>query len=452
MTRMIIPKKKTAIFLVLTVLLSVYFVKDCHAGAVVLDSMGVVSSGRGGANITHADNGIVIHDNPAALVNMPAGKRIEATIEFIYPEVKYEDPLDFDYSKHEIITIPTFSFTYKGHEDSRFAFGVGVFAPAGFGTEYHLEHSAKGFLTSKNVSFGNQLYKSEASLIKLLFSASYKVNKKLSVGFSIGPSFQSLTLEMPYTFQTGRFAGLSAIADIKGDDSFGLSYTAGVQYKISEKTVLGLSFISESKATLRGDGDIIVPVFSLLTRLLPNREGEYDVKANFEWPREIGFGISHKLNESHRFSAEIVWFNWASAFDRFDLELTDGNNRAFNLLLGPVINDILPLSWENVLAYRFGYEYFFNGRSDDVFRFGYIFNENPVPDSTLTPLIPGTLKHNFTIGYGHKWEKLEFNIASQFSIGDPEFVDTSEIVGGDFDNSSVKTKTYLLHLGLTYKF
>ena len=43
-------------------------------------------------------------------------------------------------------------------------------------------------------------------------------------------------------------------------------------------------------------------------------------------------------------------------------------------------------------------------------------------------------------------------MASQFSIGDPEFVDTSSFVGGDFDNSSLKTKTYLLHLGLVYHF
>ena len=68
MMRMIIPEKKTAIFLVLTALLTAFYIKDCHAGAVVLDSMGVVSSGRGGANITHADNGIVMHDNPAVLL------------------------------------------------------------------------------------------------------------------------------------------------------------------------------------------------------------------------------------------------------------------------------------------------------------------------------------------------------------------------------------------------
>lgn len=451
-TFMIIPQNKIQLFLFLSILLFICNAKIIYAGAVVLDSMGVVSSGRGGANLTQADNNIVIHDNPAALVNMPAGNRVEATIQFIYPEVKYSDPLSSDYSKHEIFIIPTFSFIHKSHENSNFAFGVGAFTPAGFGTEYHLIHSAKGFLPSRTISFGKQLYRSEASLTKILFSTAYKINDSLSAGFSFGPTFQNVEFEAPYTFQTGKFAGLSGLIDLKGRNSFGFSYTAGIQYKISDKTTLGLSFISESKATLRGDGDIIIPDSSPISNFILNQKGEYDLKANWEWPRIIGLGISHKLNESHRFATELAWFNWNSSFDRASFELTNGNNRLFNKLLGPVVNDTLPLDWENVFAYRFGYEYFHKGQDKNIFRFGYIFNENPIPDRTLTPLIPGTLKHNFTMGYTHKWNKLDFSVASQFSLADPESVDNSDLIGGDSDNSTVKTKAYLLFLGITYKF
>ena len=449
---MINPPKKIQLFLFLLTLLLICNYKNVFAGAVVLDAMGVVSAGRGGANLTQTDNNIVIHDNPAALVFMPAGNRLEATAEFIFPEVKYDDPLDFDYSKHEIFTIPTFSFIHKSHENSNFAFGAGAFVPAGFGTEYHLKHLAKGFLPSRNVSFGNQLYRSKASLTKVLFSTSYKINNSLSVGFSFGPSFQNVEFEVPYTFQTGKFAGLSGLVDLKGNDSFGFSYTAGIQYKISDQTTLGLSFISESKATLRGDGDIIVPNSSPISKFLLNQKGDYDLKTNWEWPRIIGLGISHKLNKSHRFATELVWFNWNSSFDRVDFELTDGENRAFNRLLGTVINDVVPLDWENSLAYRFGYEYFYKGQDKNIFRFGYIFNENPIPDRTLIPLIPGTLKHNFTMGYTHKWNQFDFSVASQFSVADPEHVDNSDIIGGDLDNSTVKTKAYLLFFGITYKF
>ncbi len=442
--------RKTIIYFSLLVL-QVFLARFVYAGAVVLDSLGTVASGRGGANISHADNTAIMHDNPAGLVNMDAGIVIDGMLEFISTEIKYEDEAGFDYTKHEIFTLPSVSITYKKNEDSRFAFGAGAFVTAGFGTEYHQDHSARGFLPGRQISFGKQLYKSDASLTKLLFSVSYKATSKLSLGVSFGPARHTVNFESPYTFQDGLFSGLSAIADMRNNSGLGYSFTTGVQYKLSDKTVVGLSFISESKTTLKGDGNIIIPDTSPLKRLFRNQKGEYDLKTNFEWPREIGFGISHILGESHKFAVELVWFNYSSAYDRADLELTEGNNREFNRLLGPTVNDSFPFNWENVLAYRFGYEFLLGGERDNVFRFGYIFNENPIPSSTLVPLIPGTLKHNFTLGYTHRRGNIDFNIASQFSVADPESVGKSSIVGGDFDNSTLKTKAYLLLLGITYR-
>jgi long-subunit fatty acid transport protein len=412
------------------------------AAGVILDSMGATSAGRGGANIAHTDNGILIHDNPAALINMPAGMQLDASLEFIYPEVRYRDPHNIDHSKHEIFILPSFSLVYKPNEESKFAFGVGAFIPAGFSTEYHLNHTIP--------SFGKQLYRSEASLMKILLSTSYRVNKKLSIGLSIGPAFHKVEFETPYSFQTGAFAGTAVLADFESDD-IGFSYTLGIQYKFLEKTIIGLTYVSESKATLRGDAQITLPAGAPGSALFTNLGAEYDLKSNFEWPRSIGFGISHQLGMSHRLSSDVVWFNWASAYDRIHFKLTEGDNAEFNGVFGPIVNDVFPLDWNDTFALRFGYEYFYKGKEDDIFRFGYIFNENPIPHSTLTPLIPAILKHNFTFGYSHKWENWGINSAFEYVISDKEFVDTGIIIGNDFDNSSVKAKAYALTIGITYR-
>ena len=449
---MIFLSKKLSIFFIIIGTVFLVAQKETFSAAVILDSIGAVSSGRGGTNIAHWDNGQLIHDNPASLVNMPAGKRLDIELHFIYPEIKYEDPQDSDYVKHTVFTIPSLSFSYKRHKDSKFAFGFGVYTPAGFGTEYHLKHSVNRRFSLSDISFGNQLYKSGASLVKILFATSYRINQKLTIGLSVGPSFQKAGFESPSTFQTGRLAGLSVLANLTAKDNFGFSYTGGIQFKVSEKTMIGMSFISESKATLKGDTDIFIPGKVPFSGFFFNRKAEYDVKSNFEWPRYVGIGISHLAGKSHRFSVDIVWFNWSSAFDQLDLELTDGDNALFNRVIGETVNDELPLDWEDAFVYRFGYEYFYQGDEKDVFRFGYIFNENPIPGDTLTALIPGTLKHNFTFGYSHKWERLKFNVASQFSIGDTEFVGNSDIVGGDYDNSAIHTKVYGFLLGLEYEF
>ncbi|MGR3220236.1 MAG: OmpP1/FadL family transporter [Candidatus Anammoxibacter sp.] len=421
-----------------------WFGNVAFADGVVLPSIGAVSSGRGGVNIAFNDNGVLIHDNPAALVNMKAGKLLDFGFEFFYPEFKYSDGSGSDYSKHQIFSIPTFSFVYKKSEESRFAFGVGAFGPAGFGTEYRLDH-----LVDSPLSFGRQKYSSQASLLKILFSTSYKVTKRLSVGISIGPSMQTLAFEMPYTFQTGIFTGISVLSDVNYHTGFGVSYTMGAQYEISENTVLGLTFVSESKTTFKGKADISLPH---ILGINLNLEAEYDVKSNFEWPRSIGIGVSHKLGKADKFAFDLLWFDWASAFDRLDLELTNGDNPIFDLVLGPTVNDALPLDWDSSFSFRFGYEHFFKGKTDNIVRLGYIFNQNPVPHKTQIPIIPGQFRHNFSIGYTHSWEKWRFNVASQFYIADKGTVDTSKIIGGDFDDSDFKSKLYLLFLGMEYRF
>ena len=428
--------------------------RPCVANGVVLDSIGVTSSGRGGTNIAHSDNGVLIHDNPAALVGMQSGKLLDLNGEFIYPEIRYEDAYDADNSKHEVFMIPSFSFVYKQAEDSRFAFGVGVFSPAGFGTEYRLKH----FMTRNTpagtlpVTFGNQIYRSEASLIKLLASTSYKVNENLSLGFSAGPSIQNIELEMPYTFQRGALAGVSVVGDMDTRNSVGFTYTMGAQYKITENTVVGMAYISESRSTLKGDVDIYLPDTAPEYALFSNKQASYDLESNFEWPRSLGVGISHKLGASHRFSSDVLWFDWASAFDSLDITLTDGNNAELNAALGNKIKDSFPIDWSSALAFRFGYEYFVMGSSDNIIRCGYIYNENPVSSGAQVPMIPGNVQHNVSVGYSHTWNKWEFGMASQYMFSEKDDVTTSEILGGDFSNSSLDTKAYLLFLGAKYKF
>ncbi len=432
----------------------IFHINSLHASGVVLDSMGPTSSGRGGTNISHSDNGSLIHDNPAALVNMPQGKLLDVNLELFYPTVDYDDEFDSDGTRRQLFILPSFSLTYKKSEESRFAFGVGAFTSAGFATEYRLKHAMKRDTPFGKipVSFGEQKYRSEASLVKLLAASSFKVNDKLSLGFSVGSSVQKMDLEMPYTIQTGQFAGLTAMADVSTDYDFGFTYTLGAQYKITDNTVIGISYVSESRATLVGDADLSLPDAAPESVLFTNKHAEYDFRSDVEWPRTIGVGISHKMGLSNQFALDVVWTDWSAAFDSFDLGLTDGDNAEFNAALGSKLKDDFPLDWDSTFSIRLGYEYFHKGKDDDVLRFGYIFNDNPVPKDTQTPLIPGTVKHIFSTGYSHKWEKYELDTAYQFMMSDRDQVSTSSIIGGDFDNSSMKVKIHVLFIGLKYRF
>ena len=97
-----------------------------------------------------------------------------------------------------------------------------------------------------------------------------------------------------------------------------------------------------------------------------------------------------------------------------------------------------------------GYEYLLN--MADTLRFGYIYHRNPVPDSTLVPVIPGILEHLVSVGYGRHWKNWNFDVAYQYTFGSRQSVGTSDILGGDYDDSSVDIDAHVLTLGVQYSF
>ncbi len=400
---------------------------------VVRDSATAVPSGRGGTNIAHSDNLAVILDNPAGLANILDEERLDLGFDLLFTDLDYTDPLNN--ANGEVVPFPLPSFGYaKKIANGRLTYGLGVFAPAGFGAHYRLRH----------LLYGKRDYNSLAALVKILPAVAYKVNDRLSVGATFGLAINHAQLGMPFNFQTGLFAGFPTIIDLKAT-GFAPTWSVGMQYKLSEKTTLGLSFLSETRFRLKGHAKADVSGFGF-----PLLKANYDLELDLVWPRKLGAGITHRFNERHRASADVVWVNWSHAYDKLDLKLTDGSNPLFNLLLGTKVRDTLPLDWDDSVAVRIGYEYF--PTPTDVLRAGYVFHPNPIPDSTLMPLLTGTLEHAVSVGYGHQWKKWRIDLAYQFSWGPTNHVSRIRIIGGDFDHSSVKAQAHWLFLTFAYSF
>ena len=400
---------------------------------VVRDSVGATSSGRGGTNIAHADNLSLILDNPAALVNIKETERFDFGLDLLLTDLDYTDPQNNDDGRVVPFPLPTFSYAKKS-ADGRWAYGLGVYAPAGFGASYHLTH----------LLYGKREYTSFGALIKILPAVAYKVDDRLSVGATLGLAISHVQLGMPFNFQTGLFAGLPTMLDLKST-GYAHTWSLGLQYELSEQTMLGLSFLSETRFRLKGIAKVDVSGFGF-----PLLKARYDAEVDLVWPRSLGAGIKHQFNERHQASMDVVWTNWSHAFDKLDMKLTNGTNPLFNLLLGGKVRDALPLGWRDSVAYKFGYEY--SPKPQDIWRIGYIYHDNPIPDSTLIPLLAGTLEHAVSVGYGHKWDKWRMDLAYQYSWGSTDRVSHSRIIGGDFDHSSLKAQAHWFLLSFAYSF
>lgn len=416
-------------FLALTVL----FPQSARSQGVVRDSIAPVSSGRGGANIAHFDNLSIILDNPAGLANLRTSERFEIGIDLLVTDLDYRDRLNNTDGEVAPFPIPQIAFARKS-ADGRFAYGIGVFTPAGFGARYRLKHAL----------YGKREYSSLGALIKILPAVAYRLTDRLSVGATFGLAFSHIQLEKPFNLQTGLFAGVPTLFDMKAS-GVAPTWSAGLQYKLTEKTMLGIAYRGETRFRLKGDSELDISGVGF-----PLLKASYDTEVDLVWPRSLGVGLSHNFNERHQLSSDVVWFNWSHAYDKLDLRLSDGSNPLFDALLGSTVRDTFPLGWADAIAYRIGYEYSPTPR--DVMRLGFVYHDNPIPNSTLIPNLAGILEYVVSVGYGHLWKNWGIDLAYQYSWGSTNRVGRSQIVGGDYDHSSVKAQAHWLFVGMSYTF
>lgn len=399
---------------------------------VVRDSIGATPSGRGGTNIAHSDNLTLILDNPAGLVNLPDRRSFELGADLLMTRLDYADPLNNAHADFMPFVLPSLAAAGRTADD-RLACGVGVFAPAGFGATYQLKH----------FWYGQREHMSLGALVKIPLALSLRLDERLSVGGGLGVGISHAQLELPDHLQTGPWAGLPAMVDLKATGVAPV-WSVGAQYKLSEQTTLGLAYVGQTRVRMRGDAQVDVSGLGL-----PLLKAAYDADVDLTWPASLGLGVSHRFNEQHRLSGDVLWFPWSQAFDKLDLRLDDGSNPLFALALGPRVRDRVTLDWRDSIAVRLGYEFF--PTRQDVIRLGYIFHKSPIPADTLLPNLGGTLEHAITAGYGHQWDRWRVDLAYQYSWGPAVHTGNNRFVGGSYDFGTFEAQAHWIIVTFSWR-
>jgi long-subunit fatty acid transport protein len=419
-------------FLSVLIVSALWATRETRGDGVVRDGIGAISTARGGTNLGFSDNSAIIIDNPAGMSNVPGCGLTEIGVDTVICDLHYSDPQnDVD---NEVKGFPSGTFGYIKHLDGTpWSWGIGVFAPAGFSAEFDMV----------NPVVGPARYKSLGVLGKVLPGVSYQVNERLSIGAAVGVGIGQVELEGPFFVQTGPLAGAPTLLDLQATDATVVA-NIGLQYKITPRTTLGIAYTEESRFVF--DGSSVATLFTPLGVI----GSDFDTQIDLVWPRSLGVGVKHEMANCHRVAADVIWYDWSHAFDRIDLVFTNPSNPVIGALAGPEIRDSFPLRWSDSVSLRLGYEW----DSSDVvtWRLGYVYHDSPVPDATLTPFVDGVLEHAVAVGVSRIYSRGILNLAYQYSWHDERTVTDSDIVGGDFDNSTFDADAHWVSFSLLYPF
>jgi long-chain fatty acid transport protein len=186
--------------------------------------------------------------------------------------------------------------------------------------------------------------------------------------------------------------GLGLLSDVNQEftgDGWGVGYNLGLVLQVSENIDFGATYRSHVDVSVDGDAKFDVPADAAgvgFGALFPKTGGEADIRL----PAQASFGLAWAATENLTLEAGARWEDWSS----FD-ELKSEFDQPIPFPFGQT-EAVTPRNWDDTWAFNLGGQYRLNDRV--TLLAGYLFGENPVPDSTFDPSIPDSDAHLFTVG------------------------------------------------------
>ncbi|MCD6089932.1 MAG: outer membrane protein transport protein [Bacteroidales bacterium] len=357
-----------------------------------------------------------------------------------------------------------------------------------------------------------QDYHSKFAVMEFGPSVAFKLNEKLAIGASLHAVYSLMEFQMPFgmnpsimqgapmpglTFgqlfsmdpSQGGFGYQEVNASANMSDLSTISWTGkvGIAYKPNAKLSIGLNFnlpialnFKKGKATMDMSkqfedamGRAVygfyqdpnysgVPLQTALAGIGANFAqmgidlskgvvGEYDLDLKMKMPLSIGYGMSYQTSPKFNIAFDVVWTNWANAFDKMEMTMTNGTNSNINTMIGGTgFSFDFPLKWKNNVTLKVGGEYAFTDQF--TYRLGYAYNSNPTPESNVFAIFPAIVMQHLTMGGSYKISnKFLVNAAVEAGLNNKLTATDPSDVQSEFSGSTSELKTLIGHLSLTYK-
>jgi long-subunit fatty acid transport protein len=334
---------------------------------------------------------------------------------------------------------------------SRFSFGVG-FAPdlASVSDWHYVDAPGTGGAT-----YGMQENKSAILAGRAMLGVSYAFNHMLSVGVTAGADYNSNTLQAPYIFQSqAHLAGAKTLLDLHTYGT-GWNMNVGAMIEPTKNLDLGVSWKSHTVIVTNGlaSGNAYaqfgLPAGSAATYFT------YNASVKNILPQSVNGSIAWHVNPRWTLAFQTDWVNWSNAFVNLPVTLTNGSNTTVNTLAngsptnGTLIDGV-PLNWKDQYSFHGGVER--NLWESASVRLGYAYGNNPVPSGTLTPMTAAIMTNQLSAGFAYHMGRSRFDMAYTFDPTSQAQVGQSNLLAGEYNNSTVRVGLQSLSLGYSFQF
>jgi len=441
---------------------------SAHAGGLGVTVQSATGGGNSATGHAMAEDASAMFYNPALLMSME-GRQINSGVSLTNADINLENagstlPLaaagfpvigEGKAEPGHLAIAP--SFFYRGNNLSEnLAYGVGVSAPFGVGTEYEDDSFVR--------------YEATESALKTLNvnpAIAWKVNEQFDIGaglnLQVGQAVLARAVDSYLVCQ--RFVGLGAApagtcgalglvspSNAATDSSVSMEATAigyganaGMAYRPSDKTTVSVGVRSAVNLDFEGDAD-----FTYSANLAAMGEanlsaaglGDQDAETKLKMPASASFAVAHQVSDKLTLHGDVTWTEWSSVPE---IRITFPDTVA--------ADSVTDLQWENTVRVGAGLTYQLNDKTK--LRAGIALDPTPTPDAEhRTPRAPSSDNLWLSAGVSHRWSK-HIDIDAGISIIHPEATSVNYTTPGTSDyttRAAVESDVIGASISMNYRF
>lgn len=322
-------------------------------------------TGRAGAGAATEDGPSSIVFNPGGIA-IGEGTAISLGASLISAQASYTDTMNSKTDTNApVAVVPQLFISSRVHD--MIAVGIGFHLPFGLAISWPDTSPQAGEITKQ-------------SLRTYFITPTVGVNLHKQVpglSFGVGVDLVPATVQLERSLFFGTEQGAAKL----GGSAFGVGGRVGLMYRppAQDKLSFGLTYRSQVNLDFSGTGD-----FDIAAPYRSQLPPDGDIKTTLKLPMSITGGVAVRPNDRLELEANVIWMNW-SKFKTIDITLADGSHT------------ISPENYENTVTVRIGAEYKLPKQKLAV-RAGYIFDQTPIPTSTLSAQLPDINRHDVTAG------------------------------------------------------